>query len=124
MFYGFAESESFEDPRLLNKFKHHKVVVERRSDGNGFWHIFILEISNEDIKRTLQMIATVIKADWNAIFFNEKIVYAVFKDKIFTLKREKNWQSPDYLQVIKYAKDHNVGDMNFNDVFDHYKRLL
>lgn len=124
MFYGFVESESFDDPTLLNGYKLHKVIIERRSDGKGFWHIFILLIDNKDIKKVVKDISKALKADWNAMFFDTDTVYAVFKDKVFTLKRKVIWHLSDYFEVKKHAKDCNVGNLDMNNVFKHYQTLL
>ncbi len=124
MFYGFTESESFADPTILNNYAHHKVVIEKRGDGKGFWHIFILSIQDKDIKKAVSDISKSIKSDWNAMFYDEDIVYAVFKDTIFSLKRKKIWEISDYLDVKKHAKDVDVGDLNMNECFEHYEKLL
>lgn len=124
MFYGCTESESFYDPTILNNYQHYKIVVEKRGDGKGFWHIFILKVEDEHITKTTQDISTALKPDWNAIFFNEETVYCLFKDKVFTLKRQKIWQLSDYKEVKEYAKRRDVGDLDMNDVFAHYDSLL
>ncbi len=124
MYYGFTESESFDDPTVLNQYRLHKVVVEKRVDGKGFWHIFILHIEDRDIKKAIGDISQSLKKDWNAIFYNVDTVFALFKDKIFKLKRKAVWQHPDYQEVKKHAKDCNVGDLDMNEVFKHYERLL
>ena len=124
MYYGFTESESFQNQTLLNRYRHHKVVVEQRADGKGYWNIFILNIEDKDIKKVIGLISRSLKPDWNAIFFNADIVYALFKDKVFKLKRKKIWRLPDYEEVKKYAKDCDVGDLDMNEVFRHYKKLL
>jgi hypothetical protein len=124
MFYGFTESESFADPTILNKYLHHKVVIEKRGDGKGFWHIVILSIADSDIKVVTDAISHAIKPDWNAMFYNKTTLYAVFKDKIFSLPMKKVWQAGDYDWVRKYAKEKNVGDLDMNEVFRHYQLLL
>ena len=124
MFYGFTESESFADPTLLNNYPHHKVVIENRGDGRGFWHIVILEIKDEDVEFVIQEISKALKGDWNAMFYNEHTLYAVFKDKIFTLNRKKIWNLSDYSEVKQYAKDVDVGDLDMNKCFIHYEKLL
>lgn len=124
MYYGFTESESFQDPTILNRYKLHKVVIEKRGDGKGFWHIFILQIEDKDITKTASDISKALKSDWNATFYNAEIVYSVFKDKVFTLKKKRIWELSDYLEVKKYAKDVDVGDLDMNKVFRHYEKLL
>lgn len=124
MYYGFTESESFQDPTILNRYKLHKVVIEKRPDGKGFWHIFILQIEDKDITKTVSDIAKALKPDWNATFYNSEIVYSVFKNKVFTLKKKRIWELSDYLEVKEYAKDVEVGDLDMNDVFKHYEKLL
>lgn len=124
MYLGFTESESFHDPTILNNFPHYKVIVERRHDGKGFWHIFVLKISDTHIHETLETISKALKTDWNAMFYNENILYAVFKDKIFSLPMKKQWASQEYEEVRQYAKEHDVGDLDMNEVFAHYKNLL
>lgn len=124
MYYGFTESESFFDPTILNNYKHHKVVIEKRGDGKGFWHIVILVILEVDIQNAVATISKALKPDWNAMFYNETTLYAVFKDKIFTLLRKEKWEAVDYEEVKKYAKDVDVGDLDMNECFKHYEMLL
>lgn len=124
MFYGFTESESFEDPTILNNFTHHKVVIEKLADGKGFWHIFILEISDEQIHDVVKLISNNLKPDWNAMFYNDKTLYAVFRKKIFRLPMKEHWDLKDYEEVKQYAKDADVGDLDLNEVFAHYHLLL
>jgi len=124
MFFGFTESESFADPTILNNYSHHKVVIEKRADGKGFWHIVILQIGKEQIDGVVKTISNCLKADWNAMFYNEHILYAVFKDRIFTLPMKSTWDLTDYEEVKKYAKDANVGDLDMNETFAHYNELL
>ena len=124
MYYGFTESESFSDPTILNTYQLHKVIIERRSDGKGFWHIFILHIEDVDIEKVVTDVSKELKGDWNAMFFNSDMVHAVFKDKVFSLQRKTVWQPSDYLEIKNYAKACNVGDLDMNDVFKHYNNLL
>lgn len=124
MYFGFTESESFTDPTILNKYRHYNVVVEKRGDGKGYWHIFILDIDDEHISQTIMDISSALKSDWNAIFFNDTSVYCLFKDKVFTLNKKENWNLSDYEEVKEYAKKCDVGDLDMNEVFNHYKHLL
>ncbi|SRR3989339_1208485 len=124
MFYGFTESESFDDPTILNQFKHYKVVIEKRGDGKGYWHIIILSIDNQDIENVVRKISIALKPDWNAMFYDKDYLYSVFKDKVFKLKMKNNWQLSDYEEVRKHAKEVDVGDLDLNEVFAHYKKLL
>ncbi len=124
MFYGFTESESFADPTILNQYVHHKVVVEKRENGKGFWHIFILSVNDSDIEKVVHEISIHLKPDWNAVFFNDSTVYCVFANKVFTLDRKKTWSLTDYEEVKQYAKTADVGDLDMNNVFAHYDKLL
>lgn len=124
MYYGFTESESFYDPTILNTYPHHKVVIEKRDDGKGYWHIFVLAIEAKNIEKTVANISAALKPDWNAIFFNEKTVYCLFKDKIFTLRRQISWALSDYQEVKQYAVQADVGNLDMNEVFKHYESLL
>lgn len=125
MFYGFTESESFDDPTILNTYPHHKVVIERRPDGKGYWHIFILRIDDESlIEKTVKQISASLKPDWNAVFYNEHKVYCIFKNKIFIIPRKKTWSESDYAEVKTHALAVDVGPLDLNDMFKHYNDLL
>ncbi len=124
MFFGFTESESFDDPTILNDYPHHKIIVEKRPGGKGFWHIFILEIHENQIEDAVKTISNSLKADWNAMFYNENTLYAVFREKIFKLQMRSYWAPEDYEEVKRYAKDANVCDLDMNEVFAHYRELL
>lgn len=124
MFYGFTESESFDNPTILNKYKQHKLVIEKRGDNKGYWHIVILLIEDGDIDRVVHEISSAIKPDWNAMFYNDSVLYAIFKDKIFPLNMRKTWQLSDYEEVKKYALEVDVGNLDMNEVFEHYNKII
>jgi hypothetical protein len=124
MFYGFCESESFDDPSILNNYHQVKVVIEKRADGKGFWHIVILKVDDSNIKTVIETISYALKSDWNAMFYNETTLYAIFKDKVFSLPMKKIWHTDDYINVKQYAKECNVGNLDMNEVFSHYHQLL
>jgi len=69
-------------------------------------------------------ISIALKPDWNAMFYDKDYLYSVFKDRVFKLKMKDNWQLSDYEEVKKHAKEIDVGDLDLNEVFAHYKKLL
>lgn len=124
MYYGITESESFSDPTILNQFKLHKVVIEKRGEGKGYWHIFILEISETNIKQAVDIISKALKPDWSAMFFNDRNVFAVFKDVVFPLQYKDYWKVEDYAEVKKHSLSVDVGNLDMNEAFKHYRKLL
>lgn len=124
MYYGITESESFIDPTILNLYKLHKVVIEKRGGGKGFWHIFILAIEDSQINKTVNHISQSLKSDWSAMFFNESKVFAVFKDVVFPLHYKDNWSLEDYAEVKQHSISVDVGDLDMNEAFKHYRKLL
>ena len=127
MFYGMISSEALKNPLILNDFVPIKVVVDYKpSSGMPYWHRYLLKIEDREIDSITRLLAPLINAEWYAVFWNDKIVYVLFKDKVFTLKKEENWQSGEYLNMKKYGISHGVEEeyLDFNERFKHYKELL
>jgi len=106
MFKGFILSESLQDPTLLNNFKKIYVKVESHPESDdypSFWHLFKIEISDEEIEKVVDKFAKSIKLRWYAHFWNDKKVYIIFSNKVFKIPREEEWSSKEYQNVKKYA---------------------
>ncbi len=110
MFKGFILSESLRDPTVLNNYKYTYVQIQKHPESQEypFWHLFKIEIIDEDITMVADLIAKEIKHNWYAHFWNGEVVYIVFSEKIFTIPHETHWSSKEFHQVKKYGMEHGI----------------
>lgn len=127
MYYGILESESLNNPVILNNFKTLKVIVESvpLSD-NPYWHMFVVEIDDREVEKLTNDLSLVIKPSWFQIFWNNDTVYVVIQNKVFKLKQEKNWSSSEYEEMRKYAMQRGVQEeyLDFNQNFAEYEKII
>lgn len=127
MYYGIVESESLNNPLILDKYKVKKVVTEFQPNAKTKqWHIFILEILDDSIFSLVKEISSEIKYGWYAIFWNDIKTYVVFSNKVFDLKKEQKWLSKGYEAVREYGSKNGVQKeyLDFNKNFVQYNKLI
>lgn len=127
MYYGILESESLNNPVILNNFKTRKVIVESVPlSKEPYWHIFMVEVEDREIEKLTNDLSLVIKPSWFQIFWNHHTVYVVIQNKVFKLRHEKNWSSPEYEEMRKYAMQRGVQDeyLDFNQNFTEYEKII
>jgi hypothetical protein len=110
MFKGFVLSESLNNPSILNDFKKIYVKIEEHPESKDarFWHLFKLEINDNDIEKVAQKFAKEMKYGWYAHFWNGKIVYISFTNKVFKILQEKEWKSEEFQKVKEYGAKNGV----------------
>lgn len=118
MFKGFVLSESLKNPLVLNDLEKDYVKIESHPEScdSLFWHLFKVNISDGEIEEVLPKICNELKEGWYAHFWNENIVYVCFPEKYFKIKREKEWQSKEFLNVKNYAVSIGI-DERYLDFF-------
>jgi len=109
MFKGFVLSESLNKPTILNDFKKIYVKVENHPESKEarFWHLFKIEI-DEEIEKVAERLAKEIKYGWYAHFWNGKVVYIVFANKVFKIPQEKEWKSKEFQKVKEYSTKNGI----------------
>jgi len=110
MYRGFILSESLNNPTLLNNLENIYVNIEEHPESHEFpfWHLYKVEVKDEDILKITKNIANNIKRNWYAHFWNGKDVYIVFSGKIFSIPREHKWSSEKFQQVKKFAIENGI----------------
>ncbi len=97
MFYGYVLSESLKDPTVLNRFNKIKVTIEKHKEsGQKIWHSFKIKVSDRKIKNAARVFSVQIKNSWYAHFWNNKKVYVIFSNRVFTIPHEIKWKSKEY----------------------------
>ncbi len=128
MFYGMISSEGLENPLVLNSFNPSRVVIDYqpKSTGSSYWHRYLLQIEDEKIDSVVNQFRNLMKHGWYSIFWNDKTVYVVFKDKVFKLEKEKVWKSEEYKNVRRYGIEHGVQEeyLDFNERFKYYNKQI
>ena len=118
MFYGYAESESLQNPLILNDYIPVKIVIEHvpTSQNHPYVHAYYFQFKEDEILDEVEKFSRETLPRWYQLFWSEKVVYAVFKDKYFKLDNEKEWKSEEYKKVQQYGVDHGIGlvYMDFN----------
>ncbi len=110
MFKGFVLSESLKKPTFLNNFRKICVRVQEHPESPEvpFWHLFKIEVNDEEINQVAEQFAIEIKNGWYAHFWNNEVVYIIFYGEVFKIPREVRWSSEEFQQVKKYGVEHGV----------------
>ena len=128
MYYGYIESESLSDPLVLNSYKPVKVDIEFVPTSENFPHVhaYYLKFRDRDVGSEAKKFAKLTKPEWYLLFWSNKTVYAIFKDKVFKLTNEIEWKSEKYKEVQKNGVNHGIGMvyMNFNKNFARFNQVL
>ncbi len=127
MLYGIIQSESLNNPTILNSFKTRKVIVESVPlSENPYWHIFIVEVEDKSIEKLAHDLSLVVKPCWYQIFWSDEWVYVVLQSRVFKLKRENEWSSPEYEEMRRYALGRGVEEeyLDFNQNFMEYEKII
>lgn len=123
-----ASSEGLEDPLVLNNVTPIRVIIDHKPDAESgpYWHRYLMKVKDDDVVETIQKFSALMKYGWYSIFWDESTVHVVFKDKIITLPRERNWSSDAYKELQEYAFTHGLEakHFDFNERFEHYESLL
>lgn len=128
LYVGYTESESLRDPLILNNYKPIKVEIEfvPTSKNHPFVHAYYLNISEENIQQEVEKFAKETLPEWYQLFWNDKTVYAIFKDKYFKMENEHKWYSLKYQSVQQYGVEHGIDlvYMDFNKNFARFEETL
>ena len=105
VFKGFILSESLNNPEILDKFKKIYVKTEEHpeSEEAKVWHLFKIEIDDKDITKVAKQFSKLLKDKWYAHFWNGKVVYVIFPNKVFMIPQEKKWSSNEFQKVKEYG---------------------
>jgi hypothetical protein len=117
MFKGAVLSESLNNPTLLNSFRKIHVNIEEHPESPEipFWHLFNVEVADEEIEHITEQLAAEMKLGWYAHFWDANVVYVVFTQKVFKLLREDRWSSPEYQEARQYGIEHGGVDERYLD---------
>lgn len=128
MYYGYIESESLRNPLVLNNYKPIKVDIEfvPTSQNHPHVHAYYLKFKNSEVVPEAKKFARETLPEWYLLFWNNKKVFAIFKDKVFELPNEVKWKSKKYKEIQRYGVRHGIGMeyMNFNKNFKRFKEVL
>ena len=111
MYYGYIESESLRNPLVLNNYKAIKVDIEfvPTSQNHPYVHAYYLKFQDNEVLQEAKKFTCETLPEWYLLFWNDKKVYAIFKDKIFELPKEGIWNSEKYKEIQQYGVRHGIG---------------
>lgn len=128
MYYGYIESESLRNPLVLNNYKAIKVDIEfvPTSQNHPHVHAYYLKFKDGEVLGVAKKFARETLTEWYLLFWNNKKVIAIFKDKIFELPNEVHWKSEKYKEIQQYGVSHGIGMeyMDFNKNFKRFREVL
>lgn len=110
MFKAVIISESLKHPSWLNDCKKLDVYVHEYAETPEapIWHLFKVEVPDEQVEPARRAVEENIKYGWYAHFFNGEIVHVCFEGRSFTIPQEENWSSPEFQTMKDYAVSHGV----------------
>lgn len=124
MYTAVIDTESLNDPRIVNDLQVFKVVVEYEpnSEASKFHHVFFVKIKSEEIERKIKLIAKEMKDGWYAFFWNDKNLFIVYSQKTFKVLID----SPDYSAAQKYGRSVGIQEefLDFKTYFERYERMV
>jgi hypothetical protein len=127
-YFGYTESESLHNPLILNDYKPIKVEIEYvpTSTNHPFVHAYYLKFTEDNITEEVEKFAKETLPEWYQLFWNDQIVYAIFKDKYFKMTNEHEWESEEYKAVQQYGVEHGIDlvYLNFNTNFARFRETL
>jgi len=128
MYYGYIESESLKNPLILNRYKKVKIEIEYvpTSQNYPYVHAYYLKFTEQEILKEVKKFSKEIKPEWYALFWDNKTVFAIFSNKVFTLPNEGNWRSDAYKEIQQYGVTHGIGleYMDFNKNLKRFYQTL
>jgi hypothetical protein len=127
MYHAIITSESLTNPVVLNTFKTKKVIIESVPLSEvKYWHIFVIEIDDKEVEKRAEELSMVMNQGWFQILWNDSTVYVILQNKVFKLKREKNWSSPEYEDMRQYAMQRGIAEeyLDFNQNFPEYEKIV
>jgi hypothetical protein len=117
MFKGAVLSESLNNPALLNDFRKTQVHIEEHPESPEipFWHLFKVEVADEEIEHITEQLAAEMKLGWYAHLWDADVVYVVFAQRVFKLPREDRWSSAEYQEAKQYGIEYGGVDERYLD---------
>jgi hypothetical protein len=124
MFYAIVDSESLENPTILNKFKQIKVTVqyEPLSNANKYHTVFLIKFEDNFIDNSIIAIQKELKKGWYLFFWNKNTINIVFNTKQFKVKTPINTNSSEYKSAQEFGKSQDIHDeyLNYIKYFQPY----
>jgi hypothetical protein len=110
VFKGFVVSESLGIPTLLNDLAKVGARIEEHleSPDTPYWHVFKVEVPDDDIDEVAERYAAAMKQGWYAHFWNSEHVIVSFPGRVFKIPREAQWSSEACLDARSYGLEHGV----------------
>ena len=110
MTYAIIDSESLNNPTILNDFNQIKVTIqyEPNSSANKYHHNFLLKIDDDSHHRIIDKIQKEMKKGWYLFFWNENKLTVVFDKKSFEMDLPINKQSLEYRAAQEHGRIQDI----------------
>lgn len=110
MFYAIVDSESLNNPTILNSFIQIKVDIqyEPLSNANKYHYNFLLKFEDGSVHKHIQEIQKEMKDGWFLFFWNESTLNIVFTHQKFEISIPINTLSGGYIAAQEYGRDQGI----------------
>lgn len=110
MFYAIVDSESLNNPTILNDFFQIKVIIqyEPLSSANKYHHNFLLKFEDDSIHNSVSEFQKEMKTGWFLFFWSESILTIVFNKQKFEVDIPINELSNAYKSAQEYGKSQEI----------------
>ena len=127
MYFAVIDTESLNDPRIINNLQLAKVIIEYEpnSDANKYHHIFFLKINPEEIEKKIHLIAGEMKDSWYAFFWNDEFLFIVFNKQTFKVTQSKLEKDRQYINAQDYGRSVGIQNefLSYKEYFERYKNI-
>jgi hypothetical protein len=124
MYKAAVDTESLQDPTIINNLKQLKVVIEYEPNSNvsKFHHVFFLLVNSQEIEK----IANNMKRGWYSFFWDNHSLKVVFYKKTFNISLPGGFSSEEYKRLIDYGKKQGIEEefLKIEKYFNRYKKLV
>ena len=110
MYKGIIEKESLKDVSILNQLNVKEVYKEYHEDEDPpLWHAYKVKIPNNKLEQLIKFLSkNIMISGWFSLFWNNKLVYVVMKDKIIKLKNKRPWDRKEFKKLISYGEKEDI----------------
>ena len=104
MYKGIIEEESLNDKKILTEFEVVLIHEEfHKNEEPEIWHAYDIKVPDNQSKKVILKISKSLKKGWYSLFWNKEKVYVIFKEKIFELGNENQWNPLKFEKIVNYG---------------------
>lgn len=120
MYKGIIEKESLKEHSILNQLNIKEVYKEyHKGEDPPLWHAYKVRIPDKKLGQLIKFLSkNIMISGWFSLFWNNKLVYVVMKDKIIKLKNKKPWDNKEFKKLISYGEKEGIHRKWFDNMIN------